>query len=330
MLEVEVFNEGTALGPAKAHEWRDSNSTPTSVLDAMQELDLGRAQIDADLAAAALPALTVPPAAAEPLTPAPAPPTPTPLPVPPPTTNVAELRVTPCAELPRVSTVEGFATAAECESLIAAAYEVLASYERKLQPRERIPVAASSEARCLHARLHARLLSLIEAWPGDELRWATDLFGQDSGLSEMTFRYSAGEPAINIYTVGGEFAPHTDEEHLTMLMPLSGGFEGGGTAFWGVTSHLRPDVGVDGLSMEERMRAHADRTNWLPPRRVLKPPAGTAILFGGDVTHAGLPVLEGTRHLFVMSFSLKPAWRPRVIYVHEEDEDEDVDEDDEE
>ena len=329
LLDHEVFkNEGATPGPAKAHEWRDSSSTPTSVLDAMQELEAmqeGRAQIDADWAAAALPSPTVPPAAAEPLTPAPAPLPPTPLPVPPPPTNVAELRVTPCAELPLVSTVEGFATAAECESLIAAAYEVLASYDREPQPRERIPVAASSEARRLHARLHARLLSLIEAWPGDELRWATDLFGQGAGLSEMTFRYSAGEPAINIYTVGGEFAPHTDEEHLTMLMPLSGGFEGGGTAFWGATSHLRPDLGVDGLSTEERMRAHADRTNWLPPQHVLKPPAGTAILFGGDVTHAGLPVLEGTRHLFVMSFSLKPAWRPRVIYVHEEDEEDEED-----
>lgn len=77
------------------------------------------------------------------------------------------------------------------------------------------------------------------------------------------------------------------------------------------------------------MRAHADRTNWLPPQHVLKPPAGTAILFGGDVTHAGLPVLEGTRHLFVMSFSLKPAWRPRIIYVHEEDEEDEKDEKDE-
>jgi hypothetical protein len=211
LLDHEVFkNEGATPGPAKAHEWRDSNSTPTSVLDAMQELEAmqeGRAQIDADWAAAALPSPTVPPAAAEPLTPAPAPLPPTPLPVPPPPTNVAELRVTPCAELPLVSTVEGFATAAECESLIAAAHEVLASYDREPQPRERIPVAASSEARRLHARLHARLLSLIEAWPGDELRWATDLFGQGAGLSEMTFRYSAGEPAINIYTVGGEFAP---------------------------------------------------------------------------------------------------------------------------
>lgn len=29
------------------------------------------------------------------------------------------------------------------------------------------------------------------------------------------------------------------------------------------------------------------------------------MIFGGDVTHSGLPVTSGTRHLFVMSFTLK-------------------------
>ena len=48
------------------------------------------------------------------------------------------------------------------------------------------------------------------------------------------------------------------------------------------------------------------RSNWLPHSQALAPPAGTAIIFGGNVTHAGLPVTAGTRHLFVMSFSLRP------------------------
>ena len=34
--------------------------------------------------------------------------------------------------------------------------------------------------------------------------------------------------------------------------------------------------------------------------------AGTAIIFKGNVTHSGLPVTSGIRHLFVMSFSLSP------------------------
>lgn len=49
-----------------------------------------------------------------------------------------------------------------------------------------------------------------------------------------------------------------------------------------------------------------DRSRWLPPHTVLRPPAGTAIIFGGDITHAGLPVTSGTRHVLVMSFSLMP------------------------
>ena len=39
------------------------------------------------------------------------------------------------------------------------------------------------------------------------------------------------------------------------------------------------------------------------PALVLRPPAGTGILFGGDVTHAGVEVSSGTRVVFVASFS---------------------------
>lgn len=48
-----------------------------------------------------------------------------------------------------------------------------------------------------------------------------------------------------------------------------------------------------------------DRSRWLPHDHVIRAAAGTAIIFGGDVTHAGLPVRTGTRHLFVMSFTLQ-------------------------
>ena len=37
---------------------------------------------------------------------------------------------------------------------------------------------------------------------------------------------------------------------------------------------------------------------------VLKPPAGSALLFGGEVTHAGRRVESGTRCMFVASFSV--------------------------
>ena len=35
--------------------------------------------------------------------------------------------------------------------------------------------------------------------------------------------------------------------------------------------------------------------------------AGTALIFGGEVTHAGLPVTAGQRTVFVASFSLAAA-----------------------
>lgn len=36
---------------------------------------------------------------------------------------------------------------------------------------------------------------------------------------------------------------------------------------------------------------------------ILRPEAGTAMLFGGHVTHAGVPVQSGRRAVYVASFS---------------------------
>ena len=48
------------------------------------------------------------------------------------------------------------------------------------------------------------------------------------------------------------------------------------------------------------------------PAIVLRPPAGTALLFGGHVTHAGMPVTAGERAVFVASFSLRGGAAARV------------------
>ena len=98
--------------------------------------------------------------------------------------------------------------------------------------------------------------------------------------------FSPREPAINVYGRGGEFAPHQDHQALTVLVPLSppSTFEGGGTGFW--------PRGAD-----ERVARRA------PPALVLRPPAGTALLFAGCVTHAGVPVRAGERAVLVASFS---------------------------
>eukprot|EP00966_Prymnesium_polylepis_P237325 5488874-Prymnesium_polylepis.1 len=97
------------------------------------------------------------------------------------------------------------------------------------------------------------------------------------------FAFSGHEPAINRYTAGGRFDAHEDKHMLTVLVPLSpnDAFEGGGTGFWSEELSRRGE-----------------------PSLVLRPEPGTALFWTGQITHAGLPVLSGTRHVFVCSFDL--------------------------
>lgn len=103
--------------------------------------------------------------------------------------------------------------------------------------------------------------------------------------------FTPGEPACNVYGAGGEFAPHEDRQSLTILLNLSSidSFCGGGTAFWSQATadelHGRP------------VRGHGS------PSFVLTPPAGTALVFGGSVTHAARVVVSGERAILVASFS---------------------------
>lgn len=127
------------------------------------------------------------------------------------------------------------------------------------------------------------------------------LFGSNTGECSLTalfqssdLHFSSREPAINVYTTGGEFLAHKDAHALTVLLPLScpgKDFRGGGTAFW---------------SQDARGHRVED------PSIVLKPRAGTAMLFGGCVTHAGCVVVEGTRVVFVASFSARGN-KPRIV-----------------
>jgi len=130
---------------------------------------------------------------------------------------------------------------------------------------------------------------------------SSTLFGTDS-IADLIARkdqlqYSSREPAVNIYTAGGEFLAHKDAQSLTVLIPLSspttstkggllrkGHFTGGGTAFW-----------------HQDARGHRVED----PTTILIPEEGTAMLFGGCVTHAGVAVESGCRVVFVASFSLK-------------------------
>ena len=103
--------------------------------------------------------------------------------------------------------------------------------------------------------------------------------------------FSTAEPAVNVYTEGGSFEVHEDKQCFTILIPLNSecdnAFTGGGTTFW---------------RREDRDAARDGRAE---PTLALKPPAGTAIVFGGTVTHAARPVTSGTRCVWVASFSPK-------------------------
>jgi hypothetical protein len=130
---------------------------------------------------------------------------------------------------------------------------------------------------------------------------ASELFdGRGDDLLDMSLTFSGQEPMINRYKSGGEFMPHQDNFTLTLLVPLSsphqdreegfdgeGSFDGGGTAFWSETVLGGGYMGVE-------------------PSLVLRPSAGTGLFWRGHVMHAGLPVTEGVRHVFVASFNLCP------------------------
>ena len=121
-----------------------------------------------------------------------------------------------------------------------------------------------------------------------------------------------------------------------MLVPLSppGAFEGGGTGFWAggcadapcaapgpVPAPAAPAPGGEqeccpgeqeaggassGSDSGSGSGSGSDSGGWLPFDHVARAAAGTAVVFSGRVLHAGLPVTAGTRHLFVMSFNLRP------------------------
>jgi hypothetical protein len=104
-----------------------------------------------------------------------------------------------------VFTVSAFASHSECESLIASSHELISmqipsqdDHDGEKSARKRLPIAASHSAMCQHSKLIRRLLSLFEAQLAHIL---VALCGQDTDLLAMRRRYSAGEPAINIYEV---------------------------------------------------------------------------------------------------------------------------------
>lgn len=117
--------------------------------------------------------------------------------------------------------------------------------------------------------------------------------------------WSEGEPAINVYTADGRFGPHKDHMALTVLVPLSSpaDFAGGGTGFWS-----RSQEGLPAFDLIDENKGATMPDG--PPTAVLRPPLGTALVFGGDLVHAGMPVETGLRSVLVASFSTRTAASP--------------------
>ena len=105
---------------------------------------------------------------------------------------------------------------------------------------------------------------------------------EELSTGRRTFEFASDEPTVNRYVKGGAFELHEDGHDLTCLVLLSDDFDGGGTTVWGGTE--------DEMKKSESMVIHA--------------PVGTAILFNGDLTHAGNEVTRGVRHLYVGSFNV--------------------------
>lgn len=205
-------------------------------------------------------------------------------------------------------------------SSFATAHERAAMMEAALAAADDCTAAVPGRLRLtVPERLNAGARALSDAW----LRRALVLIGTDLpavarslllpdepvsslgllGLDE--FDYADEEPACNIYAVGGEFKPHEDKQSVTLLVPLSDSalYEGGGTAFWS----------------EEDRGPGRSRASTSAPTLVLQPTAGTALLFGGEVTHAARPVTSGARLVYVASFTRR-ALNERVEAQRTEDD----------
>ena len=230
-----------------------------------------------------------------------------------------------------------FVTSTECESLTSTAYECAEEIKRASgadqfkesvqAARVRIPTIeaaarANDEGFSCPPPLQSDSNQLVEeifervfAYIDEHLpSIRTHLFGEACeslvGLHRAAeLKWACREPAINVYDANGEFLPHTDEQALTVIIPLTspaaddddggggggdgggdgGGFTGGGTGFW---------------------RQGADDHRVDAPSTVLRPSAGTVMLFGGRVLHSGMPVDAGTRVVLVASFSLGESAEP--------------------
>lgn len=146
------------------------------------------------------------------------------------------------------------ATALECEALVCSATEAARTWSgeaaagtqvaddgaRLRFQADTLDVATATTCR----ELLRRVLHTVDR---DLAQLVVRLFGDAAGTlldvhSADRFVYGGGEPALNVYRAGGQFAPHKDMQTLTVLLPLSvpdDDFGGGGTEFWSTLTRGR-------------------------------------------------------------------------------------------
>ena len=136
---------------------------------------------------------------------------------------------------------------------------------------------------CVLPALRAELPSLSIVMPGAATPGA--------GQAPLELEYASDEPSVNVYTPGGAFEAHEDGYALTVIVLLSedGAFDGGGTAFW--AGRPTTDASAASAASAAPVRVHVSS------------PPGAALMFDGDLKHAGAHVVSGTRHLYVASFN---------------------------
>jgi len=139
-----------------------------------------------------------------------------------------------------VVVIDALLSPKDCDCLIAEALNATISSQRQADQtsdgRVRLPVCdvfnEETQMRC------DAILVRTLTWLGVYLPNLRTALFQDvpllSCIRNPQLNFACGEPAVNVYTVGGRFQPHKDKESLTVLSILSKteAFDGGGTAFW--------------------------------------------------------------------------------------------------
>ena len=130
--------------------------------------------------------------------------------------------------------------------------------------------------------------------PNADARVAASVAGLLGPATALRIVFPEAEPAVNVYRSGGNFPLHDDGYDMSIVINLSppGAFEGGGTQYWREMD-------------DDKWQQNADGTQRREPT-LIEPPQGSALIFNGNITHAGRATTRGTRHVFVSSFDLWP------------------------